>query len=856
MRTIPKKWKPVLIAAIAIGGAALVAMCVHVSGPTTPAPTSSELTARVAGVNDSAIRLEWERVVGLRGTRILLGAEPAEIEGGAIPGAVEIAELSSDESEHRLEGIAPGVDAFLRVEAQTADGPHSVDLQVRTRGGPDAELTSPVRSVAFVAPDVMKIVLANGDGDDWADDDWTVRTGDGAAVDVRAVHRHSYPVGQPAYEIGPAADNDIDEIEIDHAIFLRLASPVRSPQVLRVEGPSGVAFWLPFSDRRLETPVVQLNQVGYNPRATKRWAYISAWLGDGGALSLDGFPSEVEIVREHESGRRVAVGTAPVTERAEHDDDAGTEVREIDLSNVTAAEGVTYRIRVPGVGVSYPTQVSEIATFKAFYTVARGMYHNRWAGDLTEEHTEWPRPPDHLRVYTSDNDNPFEMHPESTPRTGERTVRGGHHDAGDFDIRPSHTVVAQTLMRAYELDPDRFTDGQLTIPESGNGIPDLLDEALWSIAGWIALQEEDGGVRAGIESHRHPNGYYFAHEDPLPYWTYARDPRVTVRVAGLFAQASRLVRPFDAERAADLERRAKKAYDWATGRGELGTFQLYGAGELFRLTGDPRYGADFERTWASMGRDGVFSNYSLSHLSLRDYREADRAVPDFIVGYLMSEGANPELRETARRWMDQHANSVAQEILESRHAHRNARAHYPPDWGTGTTPGRNLDAIFARLQLGDHLGELPDDRRQRYFDAISVAADYVLGANPAGMVWITGLGTRYPREPLHTDSLVWLKRGRSAVPGIPVYGPVHSLPGAHYYRPGEAAFHPAFAEHPLMRRYGDLRTFVNTNEFTVWETQAPHTEHFGALMADGMTPPRSWLPGQRDHANPLPTTGR
>ena len=847
-----KKWKRVLLVVVAVALVALVAMCVHVSTPTTPAPTASELTARIAGVSDSAIRVEWERVVGLGGTRILLAAEPPEIAGGALPHPVEIADLSSDESQHRIESIAPGVDAFIRVEAQTPDGPASVDLHVRTRGGPGAELSSPVRSVAFVAPDVLKIVLANGDGDDWADDGWSVREGDEREIDVRAVHRHSYPVSQPAYEIGPGADNDIEEIDVDHAIYLRLGSPVQSGRVLRVEGPSGVAVWVPFSDRWLETPVVQLNQVGYNPRATKRWAYISAWLGDGGPLPLDSFPREVEILRERDSGRRVTVGSAPISERAAHDDDAGAPVHEIDLSSVAAAEGVTYRIRVPGVGVSYPTQVSEIAAFKTFYALARGMYHNRWAGDLREQHTEWPRPPDHLQVYTSDREDCFEMHPESTPRTGERTVRGGHHDAGDFDIRPMHTVVAQVLMRAYELDPERYTDRQLTIPESGNGIPDLLDEALWSIDGWIALQEEDGGVRGGIESHRHPNGYYFAHEDPLPYWTFARDPKVTVRAAGLFAQASRLVRPFDAERAGDLERRAKKAYDWATARGELGTFQLYGAGELFRLTGDARYGADFERTWASMGPQGVFSNYSLSHLSLRDYREGRRAMPDYILGYLMSEGASPELRQTALRVLDQHANSVAQEILESRHAHRNARAHYAPDWGVGTTPGRNLDGIFARLQLGD----VPEDRRQHWFDAISVAGDYVLGANPAGMVWITGLGTRHPREPLHLDSLVWIARGRPPVPGIPVYGPVHSLPGAPYYRPGEATFHPPFAEHPVMRRYGDLRTFVTNNEFTVWESQAPHTAHFGALLADGMRPPRAWLPGQRDHDNPLPTTGR
>jgi hypothetical protein len=152
--------------------------------------------------------------------------------------------------------------------------------------------------------------------------------------------------------------------------------------------------------------------------------------------------------------------------------------------------------------------------------------------------------------------------------------------------------------------------------------------------------------------------------------------------------------------------------------------------------------------------------------------------------------------------------------------------------------GRYLDPILARMALG----ELSESDRQRYFDAISVAADYVLGANPLGMSFITGLGTVSPREPLHLDSLVSVKGGRGPMPGIPVYGPVEELPRADYYRHGRSAFHPTFDEHPLMRRYADIRSFVVTNECTIWECQAPHAEHFALLVDRGRTPPPSLTP--------------
>ena len=41
---------------------------------------------------------------------------------------------------------------------------------------------------------------------------------------------------------------------------------------------------------------------------------------------------------------------------------------------------------------------------------------------------------------------------------------------------------------------------QYLLPESGNGLPDFLDEALYSLPLWEGLQEQDGGVRAGTET--------------------------------------------------------------------------------------------------------------------------------------------------------------------------------------------------------------------------------------------------------------------------------------------------------------------------------------------------------------------
>jgi hypothetical protein len=128
------------------------------------------------------------------------------------------------------------------------------------------------------------------------------------------------------------------------------------------------------------------------------------------------------------------------------------------------------------------------------------------------------------------------------------------------------------------------------------------------------------------------------------------------------------------------------------------------------------------------------------------------------------------------------------------------------------------------------LGGLSTAERQRYFDTLSLAADYLLGGNPNGLVYVTGLGSRHVEEPLHLDSLVFIKQGKGAMPGIPVFGPTATVPKAPYARATVAAFYPPFAERPEALRYADVRTVPNFSEFSVWETQAPDTELFAILL--------------------------
>src|SRR5690606_12927759 len=73
-----------------------------------------------------------------------------------------------------------------------------------------------------------------------------------------------------------------------------------------------------------------------------------------------------------------------------------------------------------------------------------------------------------------------------------RDLRAGWYDAGDYTkYTPWAAGVVIALLRAYEANPSAFGD-DLGIPESGNGVPDLLDEVKWSVDWLERMQNPDG----------------------------------------------------------------------------------------------------------------------------------------------------------------------------------------------------------------------------------------------------------------------------------------------------------------------------------------------------------------------------
>lgn len=79
-----------------------------------------------------------------------------------------------------------------------------------------------------------------------------------------------------------------------------------------------------------------------------------------------------------------------------------------------------------------------------------------------------------------------------TDNTTARDLHGGWFDAGDYNkyITFAESAVAN-LLEAHLQNPHAFSD-DWNIPESGNGLPDVLDELMWELRWVYRMTNEDG----------------------------------------------------------------------------------------------------------------------------------------------------------------------------------------------------------------------------------------------------------------------------------------------------------------------------------------------------------------------------
>ncbi|HEX7095141.1 MAG TPA: cellulase N-terminal Ig-like domain-containing protein, partial [Acidimicrobiales bacterium] len=338
--------------------------------------------------------------------------------------------------------------------------------------------------------------------------------GDGARpMGVEIVTRPTGVAETASGEVSPAV----------HDIYLRLPAPAKAGSRYDITFPDNVVAPLHFEldPHRSRSFAVHANQVGYRPSDPLKVAYVSAWNGQEIPLPA---PLAFSVV-DADDGHVVLEGTSRArTAGADGElfqgDLTGTSVQELDFSSLD--EPGTYRVCVDTLGCSFDFVISEESTWRRVaVAVARAMYHQRSGTALGQPYTSVERPrgfhPDdgievrqaqasaaEIDAANESDDGGFGTLVESGTDEIVPQAWGGHFDAGDWDRRIQHLAFLRAALDLVEQYPDTWEALELDIPESGDAVPDVIDEGLWDLDLYRRLQMPDGAIRGGIESEEHP----------------------------------------------------------------------------------------------------------------------------------------------------------------------------------------------------------------------------------------------------------------------------------------------------------------------------------------------------------------
>jgi endoglucanase len=618
-----------------------------------------------------------------------------------------------------------------------------------------------------------------------------------------------------------------------HYVYLNLPHALKTGHAYRINLPAlnlkQSACYYVHDPAHVRSEAVHVSQIGFRADDPDKNAFLSIWIGTGGGYTFSEIPGFSLI--DDKANETVYTGIGVLQWKGSEPEGVGskinhsrTDVIRLDFSQFNKAG--RYRIQVDGIGCSYPFYIDEKHTWKhAFQISMKGHFNHRSGLPMLPPFTDFVRPrsfhpADGVKVYQStcsllnsgNGLNAMGTDRGNFPnlvngKTDELVAEawGGTMDAGDWDRRINHLFTPRHYLELVELYPDYFKNMCLNIPESGNDLPDVVDEALFGLDIYRRMQMPDGGIRGGVESSEHPVEGSTSWQEPLTVLAYAPDHWSSYIYAGVAARAAFVLNMLEHKDLAQIwSESAVKAMEWAEVEYEkwkastdyvnvrdrakraVPTERNLAAVELYRLTRDKRWHQVYLSTL------DVESNRSEAGFV---YARLDPSLVDTSIQQQVIQALLAEADEVIRL-----AQQGAYGITTSQSGR--ALGGYA---STFTIPAEPL-LVRAHVLSGD----------EKYLKAILRSTLYSAGANPTNLCFTTGLGDYYVQNVLHEDSK---HTGQPAPIGITVFGPselsANARPGSEIEIRLKGTTTPSLSEWPTYESYFDVFWFISQNEYVI-----------------------------------------
>lgn len=492
-----------------------------------------------------------------------------------------------------------------------------------------------------------------------------------------------------------------------------------------------------------ETGNPRVNQLGYLPNGVKTATYKTT-------------STSAQTWQLKQNGTVVASGQ---TTPAGSDSSSGDNLQQIDLSSVTAT-GTGFSLTV-GSDTSYNFAISSTALKGALYDSMKYFYHNRSGIAIDTQYTgggngsfasnsKWSRPAGHLNIGANKGD--MNVPCWSGTCNYSLNVTKGWYDAGDHGkYVVNGGISAWTLLNLYERglyltsNASLVGDGKLNIPESANGISDVLDEARWEVEFLLAMQVPTGQTKAGMVHHKmHDVGWtgfpLAPHEDPQQRALVPPSTAATLNLAAVAAQSARIWKDIDSGFSAVCLTAAKRAWDAAqanpndlysgnydNGGGGYGDKTVsddfyWAAAELYITTGDSKYLT-------------TLNSYTITHT---DFGWADTDLAGLISLATVPSTQTTSLRSAAQQKIVTIANThIATQNASGYPAPMSNLEYY---WGSNGGVANKLILMGLAYDF---------TKNDTYAKGVGKGLSYLFGQNALSTSYVTGEGTKTATQPHH-----------------------------------------------------------------------------------------------------------
>ncbi|MCR5743420.1 MAG: glycoside hydrolase family 9 protein [Lachnospiraceae bacterium] len=515
---------------------------------------------------------------------------------------------------------------------------------------------------------------------------------------------------------------------------------------------------------------VMINQIGYNPRDYKR-------------AIIKGRAHAVYLVDEN--GNYVWNG---IPRYYGLDKVSGDEVSTIDFSGFTKKGKYHF---VCEAGESLEFEVKEGLHESAFNALLKSYYYQRCGCELRREFAgKFIHPACHTKPSRLWEDESVE-----------KLVVGGWHDAGDYGryVTAGATAVAH-LLYAYKLFDKSFNKVDLNIPEKGTMGRSFIEEIRYELKWMLQMQREDGAVYHKQTTKEHAF-FVMPEHDSGQMYIFPVSSVATADFAAVCALASQVFVRFDNAFAIELEKAAEKAYAWLTKNPKFTEFKnpegcttgeygengdqdnrLWAAVELYNKTGEAGYLADVKYFLL-----GEINTVALGYAQVGGLAA---------LGWLCEH--HEEYNDITNRFRsDFTARADALLLKCNEGGYGVSLREHDFHWGSNMFMITNACQMAIAAQFNN---------TYKYDQAIYHHIDYMVGVNPLGISYVTGVGTNYVKNP-HLRT-AFADRVDDVIPGYVVGGPNKE--------PVEWQLEGKFKDIPPMKCYIDDVRFYSLNEVTIY----------------------------------------